>query len=1050
MRDRSRRLGGGRSIVPAILAAYIVLLLDPAAALGESASAESWETAYEDASQLYRDGDLEQALARARIARQLIQGTGADPRDALAQTLNLEAVLLDRLGRHTESEPLHRRALSLREESLHAEDPRLAESLNNLAVLLDLLGKHREAETLHKRALAVREQAYGPFHPDVAQSLNNLAKVQLALGRPAEAGPLLRRAITILSRGRGEGLTRSQLDLADFAGTEHEPDEGVEHVGKVGAAMPAPGMAGPLRPERRTTSHAPELPPDLSGSEAGQPADATFHEADLAVTLLNLGMMAQTAYTGPKRDEAGLLYRRAIAIQEKVLGLEHPDLAASLNNLAELSRIQWRYREAEALHQRALAIRETALGPDHPLTAASLTNLARLYSLTRRPKNAAPLLERAVAITQEALGPEHPDVALAVRSLAMTHAALGDHRRALELHRRASRSVIAHALAFSHASDPDDGATAQSRGRLNHHYQSHIAALHNAVEADVEVEAVARDESFALAQRLGDSAAARALTQMAARVGRGQGELAELVRERQDFAEQWKTADRKLLAALGASAGDRDEGLIRTLRAELARIEEQIATISAAVDREFPDYATLAHPEPVAVDDIQGLLREDEALVQFLIGSYGSYVWAVTRGDVRWVRLQAARRDIAQSVDALRCGLDARSWYEYAGSRCQRLLETGYHFGDYEQGEPLPFDLAKAHALYRDLFGNIDDLVRDKRLLVVPSGPLTRLPLHVLVTEAPPPDVDRDAAVDYRSAHWLGRRQPITIVPSVAALQALRSQARADAPPRPFIGLGNPLLSGPDGQDRRAWDIQGCRHEAAPSLPQRIASVMQTLPLVGSLFRGSLADVRELRRQMPLPETADELCIIAGQLGAADRDVWLGERATERNLKEISATGELAQYRVLHFATHGFVAGNLTGLAEPALVLTPPTEASEEDDGLLTASEVAELDLAADWVVLSACNTAAGGGGDAEALSGLARAFFHAGARALLVSHWEVGSYAAVGLSTAAFAALADGKAAGRAEAMRQAMLSLIESGVPADAHPANWAPFVVVGEGTL
>jgi CHAT domain-containing protein len=460
-------------------------------------------------------------------------------------------------------------------------------------------------------------------------------------------------------------------------------------------------------------------------------------------------------------------------------------------------------------------------------------------------------------------------------------------------------------------------------------------------------------------------------------------------------------------------------------------------SVTELIDSAFPEYANLANPDPVPVEDAQQLLHEDEALIQFLIGSYGSYVWAITKSDVRWVQLAAGRREIVNKVDALRCGLDARTWYDYGGSQCQRLLQTGYTSNDYERGAPLPFDLAKAHELYRDLFGGIEDLIHDKRLLVIPSGPSTKLPLHVLVT-AQPPTGDQGVAVDYSAAQWLARRQPMTIVPSVAALKALRSGASTKPPTRPFIGFGNPLLSGPDGQNRRAWQFQSCRREPSISFGQRLASAMQYVPALASLFRGSLADVRELRRQMPLPETADELCTIAHRL-----------RAIERNLKHISATGELAKYGVLHFATHGLVAGDLAGLTEPALVLTPPNETSEEDDGLLTASEVAELELAADWVVLSACNTAAGQGGDAEALSGLARAFFHAGARALLVSHWEVNSYAAVKLSTAAFAALADNRASGRAEAIRQAMLSMIESGNPAEAHPSNWAPFVVVGEGS-
>src|SRR5262245_47996272 len=118
------------------------------------------------------------------------------------------------------------------------------------------------------------------------------------------------------------------------------------------------------------------------------------------------------------------------------------------------------------------------------------------------------------------------------------------------------------------------------------------------------------------------------------------------------------------------------------------------------------------------------------------------------------------------------------------------------------------------------------------------------------------------------------------------------------------------------------------------------------------------------------------------------------------------------------------------------------------DDGLLTASEVAQLELDADWIVLSACNTAAGEKGDAEALSGLARAFFYAKARALLVSHWYVVSDAAVKLTTTAFSELRTNPRIGRAEALRRSMTKMITKGMPEEAHPEYWAPFVLVGEG--
>ena len=174
----------------------------------------------------------------------------------------------------------------------------------------------------------------------------------------------------------------------------------------------------------------------------------------------------------------------------------------------------------------------------------------------------------------------------------------------------------------------------------------------------------------------------------------------------------------------------------------------------------------------------------------------------------------------------------------------------------------------------------------------------------------------------------------------------------------------------------------------------------------------------------------------------------LGARATEATIKTLSDQGKLAQYRVLHFATHGTLAGEIEGTHEPGLILTPPKEQSDLDDGYLSASEVAALKLDADWVILSACNTTAGGAQGAEALSGLARAFFYAGARAMLVSHWSVDSTATVKLITSAVGATTHDKALGRAEALRRAMLAMIDKGEPPQAHPAYWAPFVVVGDG--
>ena len=260
----------------------------------------------------------------------------------------------------------------------------------------------------------------------------------------------------------------------------------------------------------------------------------------------------------------------------------------------------------------------------------------------------------------------------------------------------------------------------------------------------------------------------------------------------------------------------------------------------------------------------------------------------------------------------------------------------------------------------------------------------------------------------------------LTTLPSVSSLRALRRFAKAARAKTPFTGFGDPALEGRPGQAR--------------GVP------------IASLFRGAIADVEAVRQLPPLPDTADELRAMASILQADEKQIYLREAATESAVK----SADLSDSRVVAFATHGLVGGELNGNAEPALVLTPPKTGSAEDDGLLTASEVARLKLNADLVVLSACNTAAPDGSpEAEGLSGLAKAFFYAGSRALLVSHWPVFSDAAVKLTTGMLKRMKDEPEGGRADALRRSMLALMEDGgKPHYAHPMFWAPFVVVGEG--
>jgi CHAT domain-containing protein len=592
--------------------------------------------------------------------------------------------------------------------------------------------------------------------------------------------------------------------------------------------------------------------------------------------------------------------------------------------------------------------------------------------------------------------------------------------------------------------------------RLSHQFSGLVKAVHRLASEGSSADTSFAREMFQTAQWALASEAAASLAQMAARGATGDSRLVSVVRERQDLVAEWQKRDGLRTAAVSKAPDRRDRAAEITNVARLTTIDARIGEIDRQLKADFPDYAVLANPEPLNVEQVQADLRPDEALVLFLDTPKWdptpeeTFIWVVTKTEMGWVRSELGTPSLRREVAALRCGLDDALWNHVSSyDKCVELVKKHRSDAniDGQFVKVLPFDRDRAYLLYKALLGQIEDVIKGKQLLIVPSGALTQLPFQVLITEKP--DTATNGVDAFRRAAWLIRIHALTVLPSVSSLKALRELAKDSHASRALIGFGNPLLDGPDprfGQwARDARSKQSCPETAEKRLATLSVDRRGVLPI--ELRRG-LADVTQIRIQVPLPETADELCAVARDLRVGGDDIWLGARATETEIKRLSQAGELSTYRIIHFATHGALAGQVDGNSEPGLLLTPPEKATETDDGYLSASEIEALKLDADWVILSACNTAAGGADGAEALSGLARAFFYAGARALLVSHWAVYSDATVKLITGAVGRMAADKAVGRAEAMRQSMLQLIDNGKTDEAHPAFWAPFVVVGEG--
>ena len=455
--------------------------------------------------------------------------------------------------------------------------------------------------------------------------------------------------------------------------------------------------------------------------------------------------------------------------------------------------------------------------------------------------------------------------------------------------------------------------------------------------------------------------------------------------------------EKMLIAAASKPIKKRNQTVESQMRNRLEEIARDKKNLTEVLIKRFPEYIALSNPQPLTLLETQKLLADDEAVVAIDIGDKHSYAWVITKSDRSWTELPTNMTLLDNQVQQLRQSLT------FSADKA--------------------FDTVLAYKIYQEIFGPIaSKIIGKKRLSVIANGALTSLPFGLLITTEPNNKAFKDM-------DWLIRSHALVVIPSIYSLKTMRAQATSSSAVKPMIAFADPIFS------RKA-------HLQARSERMAMRSLSQ-------FYQGSRLDVRSLGEHLSqLPGTRNEVQAIAKSVGADPTDIKLGLDATVTTLKQT----KLDQYRIVYFATHGLVAGDLKKFskvgAEPALVLTIPEKPTDQDNGLLQASEISELKLNADWVVLSACNTASSDGEDAEALSGLARAFLYAGARSLVVSHWDVSDEATKQLMSSLFKISAKNPQLSHGEALREATLELLDNSKTNDeAHPRMWAPFIVVGE---
>jgi CHAT domain-containing protein/tetratricopeptide (TPR) repeat protein len=964
-----------------------------------------------------RRGDEYVARVRFRYERiecriagsaRLAPATGAASDAAAARALRLldaslavrEVERLRDAGDAKAALPLVDQAIAIRREALGADHRHTLYALGFRGSLEWDLGEHRAADATQTEAYTRIVATLGAGHPDAYGTLQNLALVHWDLGELERADRELRDALD----GRRRLLDADDLDLL---GTQFNLATLQGELGDLGDAQ--------ATLEQLFRTYEAKVGPD--------------HPS----TLLSLNNLATVYRQLGRYDDELRLRELACGRYLRALGEKHPATLRCRHNLAFALFSAGRKADAMTVAHQAWDDRVAVLGREHPETLYSMQAYAQTLSDNGRVADGVALQRELLAIRRETRGPEHPETLQALTVLARLEALAGESAAARATARTAYESFAALrprspetmiALARLATVEADMGERDAAIG----HYRALVAMVEErrrveslsaeSQRAAFAVWAVAYKRLVTLLADAGDAPAA--FRQLELSKARG---LLEMLAHRRAEAASGLTRDEQAsLRVLERRIESLDESIARLrgdpagqvkVEAERTAVARELGERRAALRERHPKYAQLTATPVVDASAARGLLARDAALVSYVVDGPRVRAFVVDRrGEPRAFDL-GTPPNLGDSIGALRALIAPRGgapsvvWRRADGSYIASLARTA-------ADDVRVIDAREvARALGRTLVEPLEGaLAGNPRLLISPDGALALVPFEALST----------------SRGRVLERYRVSYVQSLSVLALVADRARVRTRPgarRELLAMGAARY---DAAEPAAMPTRG--NVAVGQLALRDATPGSTQRAYDSL---GLA-------WRPLPGARREIDAVGRLFGAAPGDLYVGANATETRLRALDASGELARYRHLLFAAHGYLSTEAPALS--ALVLGRDA-ADPASDGYVTVAEWVGYRLASDLVVLSACDTGAGRDIQGEGVMGLPFALFVAGNRNAVLSLWPVYDEGTAEFRRRFVARVHAGQP--HADALAATKRDLAATRRYGD--PAHWAGFVLYGD---